>query len=476
MRDSVSKKGIEKAVIKLEGIDHTIVTTARGEFWRVAMPGTYNLTVSAFGYETLRNYFVQVGNNTMNWNAQWLDIDLKSLSPSTPTSEEKPAKEIEIAYVSSTQAPSQPSKPQMSEFTTTPEFKHHNYDELTEFMHRFNQKYPHITRLYSIGKSVKNRELWVMEITDSPGNHEPGEPEFKYVGNMHGNEVVGREMLLLFIQALLESYGRDASLTKLINSTRLHVMPSMNPDGYEISNLGDCNSEVGRRNANRADLNRNFPDQYKNNTLRSKAREPETIAVMKWLHSYPFVLSANLHGGSLVANYPFDGSKNFKDFTYSSSPDDAVFRMLAMAYSKNHPTMHLGKPCGEECPAPLMDETFEDGITNGAKWYALYGGMQDYNYLHTNCFEITVEMGCYKYPYEKDLPKYWEDNRKSLVAFMEEVHKGVKGFVLDHENDPIPHAIIHVEGIDHDVHSAEDGDYWRLLVPGTYQVTFTKDG
>lgn len=49
------------------------------------------------------------------------------------------------------------------------------------------------------------------------------------------------------------------------------------------------------------------------------------------------------------------------------------------------------------------------------------GGMQDWNYLHTNCFEVTIELGCVKYPLAKDLPTYWEQNRRSLLRFIQQV-------------------------------------------------------
>ena len=62
-----------------------------------------------------------------------------------------------------------------------------------------------------------------------------------------------------------------------------------------------------RANANGTDLNRNFPDFFEENDV---YREPETLAIMNWLTQYPFVLSANMHDGAVLANYPYDNFEN----------------------------------------------------------------------------------------------------------------------------------------------------------------------
>lgn len=140
-----------------------------------------------------------------------------------------------------------------------PRFNHHNFSETERVLRRLAAKYPNITRLHSIGKTVQYRNIWVMEISDNPGKHEPGEPEFKYVAGIHGNEVIGKEMLLLLIEHLVLSYGKDDVVTRLVDNTRLHILPLMNPDGTKESVEGDCHSDKGQNNARGVDLNTNFP-------------------------------------------------------------------------------------------------------------------------------------------------------------------------------------------------------------------------
>ena len=103
---------------------------------------------------------------------------------------------------------------------------------------------------------------------------------------------------------------------------------------------------IFRYNARGFDLNRNFPDYFKQNNKRS---QPETEAVKEWISKIQFVLSGNIHGGALVSSYPFDNTPNsiFSSVLSSPSltPDDDVFKHLAATYSLNHARMYLGEPC-----------------------------------------------------------------------------------------------------------------------------------
>ncbi|KAI1726287.1 zinc carboxypeptidase domain-containing protein [Ditylenchus destructor] len=349
--------------------------------------------------------------------------------------------------------------------------KNHNYDEMTAWLKKIAEKHASITNLYSIGKSVQGRDLWVLIVSRNPREHELLKPEFKYVGNMHGNEVVGREALLYLSYIFCENYGKNDYLSKMVNETRIHIMPSMNPDGYEMDRPGDRIGYSGRSNANGIDLNRNFPARFPAHKERSGGMypEPETSAVMQWILQYPFVLSANLHGGSLVANYPYDDSNTGADGVYTPSVDDKLFVQLSYQYARAHTNMwKTGRRCG------LQDngDTFIHGITNGAGWYHLSGGMQDWQYLHSNCMEITVEMGCFKFPTDDMIPRLWNEHKYSLLSFMEMVHYGVKGVVQNAEGNPVPNATISILGGGEGKNATTtiQGEYWRILSPGDYTM------
>lgn len=161
--------------------------------------------------------------------------------------------------------------------------KYYDYAELTRRLQSLAQTYPHIAELSSVGQSVEGRELWVMRITEHPDKDSPGKPKFKYVGNMHGDETVSRQVLVYLVQHLLTKYGQDPRISELVDNTDIYIMPSMNPDGFEKSMEGDCPGDSGgRTNARQIDLNRNFPDQYDGTTV-NPDDVPEVMAVMRWI-------------------------------------------------------------------------------------------------------------------------------------------------------------------------------------------------
>ncbi|XP_048060181.1 probable carboxypeptidase X1 [Megalobrama amblycephala] len=381
------------------------------------------------------------------------------------------------------------------------DFRHHNYNEMRKLMKSVNDECPNITRIYTIGRSYTGLKLYVMEISDNPGKHELGEPEFRYVAGMHGNEVLGRELLLNLMQYICHEYNRgNQRVIQLVKDTRIHLLPSMNPDGYETAY--EKGSELsgwalGRYSFEGIDMNHNFPDL---NNIMWDAQElatdkrrvsnhyipmpeyytstealvaPETRAVISWMQDIPFVLSANLHGGELVVTYPFDCTRDWIPRQDTPTADNDFFRWLATVFASAN--LVMANPDRRICHSEDFQQ--HNNIINGADWHTVPGSMNDFSYLHTNCFEITVELSCDKFPHASELPVEWENNKESLLLYMEQVHRGIKGVIRDKDTKAgIANAIIKVDGLDHDMRSALDGDYWRLLNPGEYKITVWAEG
>ena len=91
---------------------------------------------------------------------------------------------------------------------------------------------------------------------------------------------------------------------------------------------------------------------------------------------------------------------------------------LALLYAREHYNMAtVGRSCAPD------GTRFKDGITNGVEWYEVVGGMQDFNYLFSNCMELTLELSCVKKPGEERLQTEWEYNKQSLLSYLGESHQ-----------------------------------------------------
>ena len=97
--------------------------------------------------------------------------------------------------------------------------------------------------------------------------------------------------------------------------------------------------------------------------------------------------------------------------------------------------------------------------------------MQDFNYLFSNCMEMTIELSCCKYPLETELQGHWEDNKESLLSYLEAALGGLRGLVTDKTGTAVQGAVVTVFGLEEkNVTTSFVGEWWRLLAPGRYCV------
>lgn len=155
---------IAQAIIEVQGIAHNVTTTSRGEFWRLLVPGqTYQYRVHEPSYQSseFKSVLVPQGGKK--------EMEVVRMRRSSSSSDVQVIDKADV---------SQPEVSTLSPegFINKPEYTYHHYQDLTAVLHFYARKYRHIARLYSIGKSVQDRELWVMEISDNPGRHEGLEP------------------------------------------------------------------------------------------------------------------------------------------------------------------------------------------------------------------------------------------------------------------------------------------------------------
>ena len=331
---------------------------------------------------------------------------------------------------------------------------YHDYQELTAELEALTAAYPNLARLENAGKSASGRNLWYMKAgarLDAPS----GGPRTLFIANMHGDESAGRELMVYLLRDLLAGYGKDERITRILNGSQVFIMPSMNPDGFE---------ERQRWNANYKDLNRSFPDFTDDPDDRSAGRPAEVAAVMGLHDRYAFANSLNFHGGEVCFNMPWDTQPNRDD--REKFGDDAYMNSLARAYASTNRTMFNNNT-----------GTFDDGVTYGYEWYEVNGGMQDWSIVYRDTTHATIELSYAKFVSENSLATVWNENRESLLDFLDRSTLGVHLNVVDAgtgqtltskvevQTSNAPRAVKFRDGIVH-----------RLTPAGSHKVTIKAAG
>ncbi|MCA8958046.1 MAG: hypothetical protein KDC87_18365, partial [Planctomycetes bacterium] len=112
---------------------------------------------------------------------------------------------------------------------------HYTLAQMEAILDAFHTNYPNLcSAKISIGRSIEGRDLWMVKISDNVQIDE-NEPEVFFDALHHAREPLSMETTLLFMDELLDGYGKDPEATFLIDNRELYFVPCVNPDGYEYN-------------------------------------------------------------------------------------------------------------------------------------------------------------------------------------------------------------------------------------------------
>ena len=331
------------------------------------------------------------------------------------------------------------------------------YEAYVAMMAEYAELYPEECSLIELGTLESGRKLLVLRLNNDVSE---AKPKVLLTSTIHGDETTGYILMLRLIDELLTKKG-NPEIDNVRNNIDLFVCPNANPDG---TYRGGNHTVTGatRSNAFGIDMNRNYPDCVEGEHPDEKDYALETELFMRLAEEYQFTMSANYHGGAEVVNYPWDNQT-------ALHVDDAWWLMVSRQYAD---LVH------EKNPDYMTDR--DNGGTNGAAWYVVNGGRQDYMNYYQQCRELTVECSSTKCPPASALPLYWEYNRNAICAFLNQALFGIHGIVKDAKTQQPLKASVRILNHDQEYSIVEsqfpDGDFYRPIKAGTYTIEINADG
>lgn len=110
---------------------------------------------------------------------------------------------------------------------------YYTYSQLTERLAWLAAQHPGIMQVTALGKSHEGREIPLVVLTNRETGPDTEKPAFWIDANIHATEVTASMAALYFVKKLVEGYGRDPKITRVLDEQTIYVVPRLNPDGAE---------------------------------------------------------------------------------------------------------------------------------------------------------------------------------------------------------------------------------------------------
>lgn len=205
---------------------------------------------------------------------------------------------------------------------------------------------PAVAKLVQFGTSVQGQPLLAVKVTKNAKVTKDGKrPAVMYLGAQHAREWITPEMVRRLMHHMIDSYGSDPQVTRLVDTTELWFVPVANPDGYDYTftdgnrlwrkNLADNDGDGAVTGNDGVDLNRNHATKWgwdnegsSPNTASQTYRgsgptsEPESKGLDALFARVGFEHFVNYHSAAELLLYGIGWQVN------TPSPDDAILEPM----------------------------------------------------------------------------------------------------------------------------------------------------
>jgi murein tripeptide amidase MpaA len=104
-------------------------------------------------------------------------------------------------------------------------------EQIQSILESWTESYPNLASLIQIGKSHENRPIWLISLTNRNTGDDLAKPALWIDANIHATELAGSTTALYITEHLLTAYGNNETITKLLDSSVIYLVPRVNPDG-----------------------------------------------------------------------------------------------------------------------------------------------------------------------------------------------------------------------------------------------------
>ena len=257
--------------------------------------------------------------------------------------------------------------------------KYRKFEDVEQDLQTIVSKYKDLATLESYGLSGEGRKLYALKISTSKKDNQKNKPQVMITAATHGDELITVEVLFSLLNELLEGYGKDSRLSKILDGRDIYIIPVVSPDSFEAR----------ERYVAGVDPNRSFPWPLNVNNKSVDC----ILSLMNFTNAHQFSGSLDLHAYGKLVMFPW---------AYKSTPPEAKDEILM-----------------KDLVSSMARENQYKAGQISTTIYVAKGSSADYFYWMKQTQAIAVELSNQKIPAYKTIPKVVDEAREMVWTFLE---------------------------------------------------------